>query len=169
MAAAVPHEHLILVGHSWGGPIVRGAAARLREEGRPAAGVVLVDPADELADLYFTPVARLLIGAPGALMPLLARMGLLAPLQRSATRSVPEPWRAEAAAAVATLPAARALRAESRTVRAGLEGSAWTRRRRSASTSPSCRDASPKGSDAGCATSSRTPTAPAPRTREVGS
>lgn len=122
VAGAVPHERLVLVGHSWGGPIVRGAAARLRDEGRPAAGAVLVDPADELADLYFTPTAQLMIGAPGAVMPLLARTGLLAPLQRAATRAVPEPWRAEAAAAVSTLAAARAVRAESRHVSTGLGG-----------------------------------------------
>ncbi len=119
---AVEHERLILVGHSWGGPIVRGAAAQLRERGRPVAGVVLVDPGEELADLYFTRTARAMIGAQGAVMPLLSRLGLLAPLQRSAARSLPAPWRDVAAASVSTCAAAQAVRAESRHVTAGLLG-----------------------------------------------
>lgn len=119
---AVEHERLILVGHSWGGPIVRGAAAQLRERGRPVAGVVLVDPGEELADLYFTRTARAMIGAQGAVMPLLSRLGLLAPLQRSAARSLPAPWRDVAAASVSTPAAAQAVRAESRHVTAGLLG-----------------------------------------------
>lgn len=119
---AVEHERLILVGHSWGGPIVRGAAAQLRERGRPVAGVVLVDPGEELADLYFTRTARAMIGAQGAVMPLLSRLGLLAPLQRSAARSLPAPWRDVAAASVSTSAAAQAVRAESRHVTAGLLG-----------------------------------------------
>lgn len=119
---AVEHERLILVGHSWGGPIVRGAAAQLRERGRPVAGVVLVDPADELADLYFTRTARAMIGVQGVVMPLLSRLGLLAPLQRSAARSLPAPWRGVAAASVSTPAAAQAVRAESRHVTAGLLG-----------------------------------------------
>ena len=119
---AVEHERLVLVGHSWGGPIVRGAAARLRTLGRPAAGIVLVDPAEELADLYFTRTARAMNGVQGAVMPLLSRLGLLAPLQRSAARSLPAPCRDEAAASVATPAAARAVRAESRHITAGLLG-----------------------------------------------
>ena len=122
VADAVEHERLILVGHSWGGPIVRGAAARLRALGRPAAGVVLVDPGEELADLYFTRTARAMIGVQGAVMPLLSRLGLLAPLQRSAARSLPAPWRDEAAASVSTPAAAQAVRAEARHVTAGLLG-----------------------------------------------
>lgn len=119
---AVEHERLILVGHSWGGPIVRGAAARLRDVGRPAAGVVLVDPGEELADLYFTRIARIMIDAQGAVMPLLSRLGLLGPLQRSAARSLSAPWRGVAAASVSTPAAAQAVRAESRHVTAGLLG-----------------------------------------------
>jgi pimeloyl-ACP methyl ester carboxylesterase len=119
---AVEHERLILVGHSWGGPIVRGAAAQLRGRGRPVTGVVLVDPAEELADLYFTRTARAMSGVQGAVMPMLSRLGLLAPLQRAAAGSVPAPWRDAAAASVSTPAAAQAVRAESRHMTAGLLG-----------------------------------------------
>lgn len=47
---------VVLVGHSWGGLIVRVAAARLGP-GR-VRGVVLVDPSDEHADIYFSRKAR---------------------------------------------------------------------------------------------------------------
>lgn len=64
---------LILVGHSWGGPIVRTVAtahlSRLK-------GIVLVDPSDEHCDLYFTRVAKVGFAINGALIPLLARLGL---------------------------------------------------------------------------------------------
>lgn len=45
----------ILVGHSWGGPIVRAAAAahlsRLR-------GIILVDPSDEHCEMYFSKLTK---------------------------------------------------------------------------------------------------------------
>ncbi|RIJ44037.1 alpha/beta fold hydrolase, partial [Clavibacter lycopersici] len=49
VVAAFPHRRLVLVGHSWGGPVVRVAAARRIARGLPTAGVVLVDPSDERA------------------------------------------------------------------------------------------------------------------------
>lgn len=120
--AQFPHERLILVGHSWGGPIARMAAASLRTDGDPASGVVLVDPADELADLYFTRTARAMNRAQGVMLPALARLRLLAPLQRSAAADLPETSRSAAAEAVSTMTAARAIRAESEHVTRGLQG-----------------------------------------------
>lgn len=63
----------ILVGHSWGGPIVRVAAAADRARIR---GLVLVDPSDEHADAYFSPAAAWQFAATRALIPALARLGL---------------------------------------------------------------------------------------------
>ncbi|MDR9749373.1 alpha/beta fold hydrolase [Paenibacillus taichungensis] len=63
----------ILVGHSWGGPIVRAAAAsnlsRLR-------GIILVDPSDEHCQLYFSKAAKFNFGLNSLLIPLMARTGL---------------------------------------------------------------------------------------------
>jgi pimeloyl-ACP methyl ester carboxylesterase len=122
IVAAIPHERLVLAGHSWGGPIARTAAARLLAAGERVDGLVLVDPAEELADLYFTPAARAMEAVQETLLPLLARARLLGPLQRPLARPLPERWREEAVAAIATPAAARAVREESRHVTRGLLG-----------------------------------------------
>ncbi|HYD09484.1 MAG TPA: alpha/beta hydrolase [Acidimicrobiales bacterium] len=80
----------VLVGHSWGGPIIRVAASRLA----PArlAGLVLVDVTDERCDLFFESASERQARLSRAVMPLLARTGLLRiPVKRMA-RSLPEPW-----------------------------------------------------------------------------
>jgi len=63
----------ILVGHSWGGPIVRAAAAgdlsRIR-------GLILVDPSDENCELYFSTMAKTSFAVNRFLLPLMARTGL---------------------------------------------------------------------------------------------
>ncbi|GBF77582.1 alpha/beta hydrolase [Paenibacillus sp. 598K] len=63
----------ILVGHSWGGVVVRKAAAADPERIR---GLVLVDPSDEHCDMYFQRSTRLYFGMSRPLYPLLARTGL---------------------------------------------------------------------------------------------
>ncbi|MFB9275042.1 alpha/beta fold hydrolase [Cohnella cellulosilytica] len=63
----------VLVGHSWGGPIVRAAAAAVPERIR---GIVLVDPSDENADLYFKPGTARWFAFSRILYPVLARLGL---------------------------------------------------------------------------------------------
>lgn len=67
----------ILVGHSWGGPIVRLAASR-----RPdlVAGLVLVDPADEECPFYHSRIQWIVNGAQRLVFPPLARIGVLGPL-----------------------------------------------------------------------------------------
>ncbi|MBB4683026.1 alpha/beta fold hydrolase [Amycolatopsis jiangsuensis] len=77
----------VLAGHSAGGPIVRLAAART---GADIAGLALVEPTDEAAEVLFSPrfrrneriFARLGVG--------LASVGLLKPLYRPMLRAVPD-------------------------------------------------------------------------------
>ncbi|NUU74071.1 alpha/beta fold hydrolase [Paenibacillus xylanilyticus] len=63
----------ILVGHSWGGPIVRAAAAADLSRIR---GIILVDPSDENCELYFSALARASFAMNRFLMPLMARTGM---------------------------------------------------------------------------------------------
>ncbi|MGO2746884.1 alpha/beta fold hydrolase [Microbacterium sp.] len=64
----------VLVGHSAGGPIVRLAASRRPER---VAGLVLVDPSDEAADVLFSHLFRAAELPATRLMALSARLGLL--------------------------------------------------------------------------------------------
>ncbi|OUE27012.1 alpha/beta fold hydrolase [Clavibacter michiganensis] len=118
--AAFPHRRLVLVGHSWGGPVVRVVASRRIARGLATAGVVLVDPSDERARAYSGPLVRVAFGAQAALLVPLARLGLLAPLHRIALAGLPSPLLAAAAAAAGSVPAARATAAEQRHVLPGL-------------------------------------------------
>lgn len=74
LLAALGPGPFVLVGHSWGGPIVRSAAAALG----PGAvrGLVLVDQGDERCDLYFEPAAARRFAMTAKLLPATARLGL---------------------------------------------------------------------------------------------
>ncbi|HIY23989.1 MAG TPA: alpha/beta hydrolase [Candidatus Brachybacterium merdigallinarum] len=81
---AHPHRRLVLVGHSWGGPIVRTYAAEHRGGESTLAGMVLVDPSDEhAADLFTSRAARWSDAVKNALFVPLARARLLAPLMKT--------------------------------------------------------------------------------------
>ncbi|GAA1972096.1 alpha/beta hydrolase [Amycolatopsis minnesotensis] len=99
----------VLVGHSWGGPIVRVAAAA--EPGR-IAGLVLVDPTDESCDLLFTPSIRRAekVGQVGSAA--LARLGLLGVAFRGLLASLPADAAADMRAEGFTVAAMRTRAAE---------------------------------------------------------
>lgn len=73
LIAAMGPGPIILVGHSWGGPIVRVAAASNLSR---LQGIILVDPSDEHCELYFSRMAKVGFAVNGTLIPILARVGL---------------------------------------------------------------------------------------------
>lgn len=111
------HRRLVLVGHSWGGPIVRMVAAGLLREGRPPAGVVLVDPTDEHCELYLTPAVRATYAVQASTLVPLARLGLLERSTLSVVAGLEDvALRAAVAAASGTVAAARATASELRSM-----------------------------------------------------
>ncbi|HJB09624.1 MAG TPA: alpha/beta hydrolase [Candidatus Brachybacterium merdavium] len=135
VVGAVDHSRLVLAGHSWGGPLARLAAARLMEAAgslrdgpdarhgagrRSLTGLVLVDPADEHAELYFSRAMRVQRALQGPMLQVLARCGLLRPLLHAQGAALPEPYRSCAAGDASTLTAARTMVAENAHVIRGL-------------------------------------------------
>ena len=117
---AHPHHRLVLVGHSWGGPIVRTVAARLIGRGHPLAGVVLVDQSDENDPAYFTRFHRAAHAWQAALLVPLARTGLLGPLARVSLTGLDVLLRRAVVEASSSVSAARAAVAELEHVTSGL-------------------------------------------------
>lgn len=88
LMGAVEAGSFVLVGHSWGGPIVRTVASRQRSSVR---GLVLVDPTDETCDVYFDRRAMRVQRGLNTALPTLARMGLAKlALRRMAATWIPE-------------------------------------------------------------------------------
>jgi len=102
----------VLVGHSWGGPIVRQAATI-----RPdlVAGLVLVDQTDERCDLFFEAGNRRQTAWAPYVLPVTARLGLLRRMIARFAADLPEPWATELRAHDGTPDAVRAQLAELRT------------------------------------------------------
>ncbi|MER7760516.1 alpha/beta hydrolase [Streptomyces sp. NPDC097619] len=76
----------VLAGHSWGGPVVRLAAAARPER---IAGVVLLDPTEETCDLVFSPAMRRQERFGQRASAALARAGLLAHAYRGLLAALP--------------------------------------------------------------------------------
>lgn len=113
---AHPHRRLVLVGHSWGGPVVRTAAERKAGNGHDLTGLVLVDPTDENCDLYFSRGFRTQSAVQNALLVPLARLGLLERFAGRMLASLPYLQLDAAARDSGTVRAARAMRAEDATL-----------------------------------------------------
>ncbi|ARZ71824.1 hypothetical protein SMD11_6248 [Streptomyces albireticuli] len=107
----------VLVGHSWGGPVVRLAAAARPER---IAGLVLVDPTDETCDLLFEPSIRRLERVRYRAALLLARLGVFGLLFRKVTAALPPDAAADMRAEAFTVAAVRTMGAEQARVEADL-------------------------------------------------
>lgn len=105
---AIGADSYVLVGHSWGGPIVRRAAAPRSDVG----ALVLVDPTDERSDLYFDPKIVRTQTRAKALLPWLARTGLTGIGLRRLARKLPVDDRRRIAAVDGSLAAARGMQGE---------------------------------------------------------
>ncbi|MFE5775525.1 alpha/beta fold hydrolase [Brachybacterium sp. NPDC056505] len=101
---------VVLVGHSWGGPIVRAAAMRRPERVR---ALVLVDPADELCPYYLSPGFARMNALQAVLFPPLARLGALGPMYARSVPMLPEHARADSRTEMYTPQAVRTQLAES--------------------------------------------------------
>ncbi len=102
---------VVLVGHSWGGPIIRRAA-----EQRPdrVVGLVLVDVSEETCELFFSAANERQTRLAVALLPALARTGLPRLAARKLSASLPDDSAAAMRAVDGTVVAARAQQAELR-------------------------------------------------------
>ncbi|WP_282857190.1 alpha/beta fold hydrolase [Pseudoclavibacter helvolus] len=115
-------SRLVLVGHSWGGPIVRRLAARRLAAGEVIDGLVLVDQSDEHAALCFRPSTRRLFAFSAAVLEPSARLGLLRVQLRSLVEGMDTVAAAQALDASTNPGAARAASAEQRLVGSELAG-----------------------------------------------
>jgi pimeloyl-ACP methyl ester carboxylesterase len=101
----------VLVGHSWGGPVVRCAAAAMAEH---VTGLVLVDPTEETCELFFSRASAVQAATMVPLLPLLARTGVLRVPARRFAELLPEHAATGMRTQDGTLVAARAQAAELR-------------------------------------------------------
>lgn len=100
----------ILVGHSWGGPVVRAAAAADLSRIR---GLILVDPSDENCDLYFSALAKTSFAVNRWLLPWMARTGLYRKMGSKPGQVQPEDVARDHREEDFTVQAARTMAAES--------------------------------------------------------
>ncbi len=79
---------VVLVGHSWGGPIVRAAAAERPER---VAGIVLVDPSDEGCAAQISDANLKRARSASWMLPLMSRTGLVRLQVRALAKKLPAP------------------------------------------------------------------------------
>lgn len=109
-------ESVILVGHSWGGPIVFEASAAVAQKTK-LVGLVAVDPSDPHFADAFKPWALKL---QGAIVVGAARLGAMKFLAKPLVREMPEADIEEVIRAVSSVTAAKAQRAELQQFLTGL-------------------------------------------------
>ena len=112
-------RRVVLVGHSWGGPIVRTAAPML---GDLVAGVVLVDPSQEDAEAYRSRTFAAGERLQAAVAPTLARTGVLRAVMGLVARGLPEPDRAATVEGSSSPTAVRTYLAEGECLLQELDG-----------------------------------------------
>lgn len=97
---------VILVGHSWGGPIIRTVAARRPDD---VGGLVLVDQTDEGCELHLESEGNRRDRILAKVYPTITRLGLMRPLLRRQARAMPHTLRDEYTRTDGTPAAARTL------------------------------------------------------------
>lgn len=100
---------VVLVGHSWGGPIVRGAAARRPDR---IAGLVLVDQSDEGCAMMLSQANERFERLTRPVVPVLARLGLIRLAVKRLAARLPEPAASAMRREDGTVAAARTHQAE---------------------------------------------------------
>ncbi|BEI80313.1 hypothetical protein CcaverHIS002_0108420 [Cutaneotrichosporon cavernicola] len=86
------YRRLVLVGHSWGGPVIRSVAANLGEK---CTGLVLVDATEEGNKEYFGGMEKAFYRNSWMFLPK-ALWGSLATEKEQQLKSIPEPYRSQA-------------------------------------------------------------------------
>lgn len=119
LIGALECEEIVLVGHSWGGPIARTYAAKYACEQPTLRGLVLVDPTDEHLLPSFRPVSLALQRA--TLVPM-AKVGLLKKVYASIVSGLPPQVANATLEATTSAKAARESVAELKHLRSGLLG-----------------------------------------------
>lgn len=109
LAADRRPARIVLVAHSWGGPVARLVADRRRRAGHPLDGLVLVDPSDEKARCFFSPMLRAMDRVQAVLSPWGSRLRVFGPAARMVFRGLPEPERSMAVAALASTSTGRTM------------------------------------------------------------
>ncbi len=94
LLAAHAFRRLVLVGHSWGGPIIRAVAAAL---GDRCTGLVLVDATDEGNPEYFDKMEKAFYRNSWTFFPK-AVWGSLRTQKEQQLKGIPEPYRSQAVA-----------------------------------------------------------------------
>lgn len=112
------YEELVLVGHSWGAPVVRTYVKHNRSSVQNLMGMVLVDPIVEQLLPHFKPLP---LALQRSLFVPLARLKLLARVLKPTVRGLPDDVMKKALQHSSTVNAARESAAEISLLRTGLE------------------------------------------------
>lgn len=94
LLATMEYRRLVLVGHSWGGPIIRSVASSL---GDKSTGLVLVDATDEGNPEYFSKMEKAFYRNSWTFFPK-AVWGSLRTQKERQLKGIPEPYRSQAVA-----------------------------------------------------------------------